>query len=442
MTEPTPPSQEAPTPSESPVESLAAAFPQVSQIQLIEVGTPPATLWLLGVLDGNSREHTHHLARAIIAHGSRLGLDLRPLLLTKEEAASLKDREKTLAALLTSPYEPWRVALDAEADEGLLLDPASIRHMITEQLLFIDQARRTTTIPRKQALTIAIDSLRNALGFTFALENEEFTGNLTHVPDKLEGRLPVVDNDLRLLPYLETLLLKPDLLSLLSGDHRVQRRELDRALQESQKLLEKLHRHLSTRLRTEDEQRRRRRWRTVTLATLAVLTITSITAYVIATRPMSPIQDMTAVRHRGGIKGTYFNGRNFEHRVGERIDRGINFRLRRRSPMKGVKRDHFTVRWQGYLYFEKSGSRQLCASADNGAKVYIRDRLFIDTWKLPRPARRCATVHVVKGWYPTKIEFLEGGGAARFRLSVGDNTRHQKTIPANHFCCTRSSKRP
>ena len=59
----------------------------------------------------------------------------------------------------------------------------------------------------------------------------------------------------------------------------------------------------------------------------------------------------------GGLKGSYFNGKNFENCMLCRIDKIIDFNWLRGSPCPGVNIDNFSIQWDGLI---KIGSTKFC----------------------------------------------------------------------------------
>ena len=133
-----------------------------------------------------------------------------------------------------------------------------------------------------------------------------------------------------------------------------------------------------------------------------------------------------------GLKGEYFRGRDF---AGEpnltRVDPRVAFRWDRGSPTddlvargelppeRGVGPDNFSVRWTGQLVPPVSGRYEIEVGADDGARLFIANRLVIDAWQTsPRLQSKSAFVELEAG-NPTDIRlgYFEDTRDAEVRLS-------------------------
>lgn len=83
-----------------------------------------------------------------------------------------------------------------------------------------------------------------------------------------------------------------------------------------------------------------------------------------------------------GLKGEYFNNKDLQGApVVIRTDAQLNFDWFTNSPVPQLPTDNFSVRWTGTLVPSVSGTYQLGARSDDGVRVFIDDKLFIDDWR-------------------------------------------------------------
>jgi hypothetical protein len=54
---------------------------------------------------------------------------------------------------------------------------------------------------------------------------------------------------------------------------------------------------------------------------------------------------------------------------------------------------------------------------DNGARLWVDDRLLIDQWQDPQIATFQADVTLSQGYHQVRLEYYDGGGSAAVRLS-------------------------
>lgn len=120
----------------------------------------------------------------------------------------------------------------------------------------------------------------------------------------------------------------------------------------------------------------------------------------------------------GGLRGEYFGGTNFEDLVATRIDPEINFVWSGRSPIHGLGKYNYSVRWKGEILPEVSGIYQLQTISDDGARVQIGDKWIINEWQPQLPTAGLATIRLEGGRkYPIVVEYFQAGGGASVQLN-------------------------
>ena len=91
-----------------------------------------------------------------------------------------------------------------------------------------------------------------------------------------------------------------------------------------------------------------------------------------------------------GLKATYFRGGNFEERVLERIDPQIDFFWLEDAPDPAVPKNHFSVRWEGWIKAPAPGDYEFLVASDDGIRLSLDGKRIIDDWHAHLP-----TSHVV-----------------------------------------------
>lgn len=110
-----------------------------------------------------------------------------------------------------------------------------------------------------------------------------------------------------------------------------------------------------------------------------------------------------------GLKGEYFNGRNFESRVFTRTDAQINFNWDRKPPAKGMASTDFSIRWTGRLLAEVSGTYSFSALVDDGIRFWVGNVKVIDAWGPHDHASVQGEVVLAAGQlYELKVEYFNG----------------------------------
>ena len=127
-----------------------------------------------------------------------------------------------------------------------------------------------------------------------------------------------------------------------------------------------------------------------------------------------------------GLKGSYWGGSNFGNKTTdqkendkmkvhfERTDAGVNFDFGKGTPDdEKFDPDMFSIRWEGSLLIEESGTYEFMIRTRNGARLYINDlwqKEFINAWvssgKEVREEK--VTIKLLGGRaYPLKVEFFK-----------------------------------
>ena len=133
-------------------------------------------------------------------------------------------------------------------------------------------------------------------------------------------------------------------------------------------------------------------------------------------RTPAPSTPQPSVQYHGPWQGEYFAGRDLSKTpVLVRTDEAINFDWKLGAPAPEIPADHFAVRWTGTFAFE-AGRHRFTTTTDDGVRVYVNDRLVIDSWR-PMRGTRIATVTLPEGNATIRVEYFEQTGAAMARLS-------------------------
>jgi hypothetical protein len=114
-------------------------------------------------------------------------------------------------------------------------------------------------------------------------------------------------------------------------------------------------------------------------------------------------------------KGEYFANRRL---AGEpalvRDDARVDFGWGAGAPAPGLPADKFSVRWTRQLYFA-AGAYRFSVEADDGARLWVDDRLVIDQWH-DGIGSYSADVNLAAGQHRVRMEMYEHTGDAKARL--------------------------
>ncbi len=81
------------------------------------------------------------------------------------------------------------------------------------------------------------------------------------------------------------------------------------------------------------------------------------------------------------------------------------------SPMPGMPRDFFSIRWTTQVHLEED-DYLFCAMSDDGARIWVDGTRVLDEWHPNNGVAYCGRQHVKTGNHDIKVEYYEEGGNA------------------------------
>ncbi|HEY5372375.1 MAG TPA: PA14 domain-containing protein, partial [Polyangiaceae bacterium] len=121
---------------------------------------------------------------------------------------------------------------------------------------------------------------------------------------------------------------------------------------------------------------------------------------------------------------------------GTRVDPNIDFDWDIGTPGVGtVGSDNFSVRWTGKISAPATDSYTLCASTDDGERVWLDNVLVINGWYDHSLAEICSNpINLVAGVnHDLRFEYYEAAGGAAARLAWYTPTLPAQVVPASAF---------
>jgi len=135
--------------------------------------------------------------------------------------------------------------------------------------------------------------------------------------------------------------------------------------------------------------------------------------------PTSAFFSSTGPVRQKGLKGEYFNNRDFKGTpVFTRIDPQVDFNWTDGTPDKRIRNDfNFAVRWTGELVAPATGDYALAGYGMSGFRIYLADKLLTRFESGHQPSKNSAQVTLQAGHaYPIRIEYYVMGGDAHMQL--------------------------
>jgi uncharacterized protein YraI len=116
------------------------------------------------------------------------------------------------------------------------------------------------------------------------------------------------------------------------------------------------------------------------------------------------------------FRGEYFNNMTLSGTPAfVRNDNEINFNWGGGSPGSGVGADMFSVRWSRDIVLD-AGRYRFTATADDGLRLWVNNRLLIDKWFDQAATPYSAEIDLPGGSVPIRMEYYEHVGGAEARL--------------------------
>jgi hypothetical protein len=118
----------------------------------------------------------------------------------------------------------------------------------------------------------------------------------------------------------------------------------------------------------------------------------------------------------GAFTACFYSGTAFNKLLLQRTDSQINFDWSWGSPFAGGPVDQFSARWEGDFAFN-TGNYRFNLTCDDGARLYIDDKLVLDRWTGNQPVTYDISVPLTAGTHRIRLEYYEGWGVASAKLS-------------------------
>jgi hypothetical protein len=126
-----------------------------------------------------------------------------------------------------------------------------------------------------------------------------------------------------------------------------------------------------------------------------------------------------------GLRGEYFNNTDLKGKPRvTRIDRKIDFDWQRHSPVQGIPKENFSVRWTGKLGpVPETGEYHLEVRSDDGCRLFLDGKPLIDDWTGHAEVITTVKVNLQAGrTYDFRLEYLQ--------LTYDDSCHFEWVLPS------------
>lgn len=149
-----------------------------------------------------------------------------------------------------------------------------------------------------------------------------------------------------------------------------------------------------------------------------------------APTPVTPTP--TPIAGGSGLRGDYFDNRDFTAFVATRVDPTIDFNWGNGAPA-GVPLgapDTFSVRWSGRVSAIEGGAYTFTTTSDDGVRLWVNNVQIINNWTDHAPTDNSGTIQLAAGQqYDIRLEYYENGGGSVARLAWARPGRSRQIIP-------------
>jgi len=122
-----------------------------------------------------------------------------------------------------------------------------------------------------------------------------------------------------------------------------------------------------------------------------------------------------------GLKAEYFANKDLQGApAATRVDEQINFDWFTNAPVPQLPLDNFSARWTGQITAPTSGTYELGVRADDAARLYLDDQLFLDGWRDGSAKTVKKPLEMKAGQaHKIRVEFYDRYAAATAKLLWG-----------------------
>ena len=140
-----------------------------------------------------------------------------------------------------------------------------------------------------------------------------------------------------------------------------------------------------------------------------------------------------------GLTGKYYNNDNFTNLLHTRVDSIIKFSWGKGKPYSDMKKNHFSITWEGYIYIPEDSDYTFSIAHDDEFKLVIDGTTIYDDTHWTGGSNNFRDVvpsqHLNEGYYSISIHFVEGVGGAYSKLawSNTNSISSREIIPTNNL---------
>ncbi|WP_225225866.1 PA14 domain-containing protein, partial [Komarekiella delphini-convector] len=142
----------------------------------------------------------------------------------------------------------------------------------------------------------------------------------------------------------------------------------------------------------------------------------------------------SALSSGNGLKGEYYDNKDFTNLKLTRTDAAVNFDWGSGSPAASVGADTFSVRWTGQVEAKYSETYTFYTTADDGVRLSVNGQQIINNFVNQRPTESSGTITLVAGQkYDIKMEYYEDRYEGVAKLAWSSSSQTKEIIPQSQL---------
>ncbi len=130
----------------------------------------------------------------------------------------------------------------------------------------------------------------------------------------------------------------------------------------------------------------------------------------------------------GGLKGSYFDNRDFTAWRYDQIDPVVDFNWGNNGPT-GLGSNTFSIRWTGKINIVRNDRYTFFLRIDDGGRLWIDDVQLIDKWFDQGATEYWAQAILAPGLHDVKVEYYENQGGASCEFRWASSTIAKQIVP-------------
>ncbi len=135
-----------------------------------------------------------------------------------------------------------------------------------------------------------------------------------------------------------------------------------------------------------------------------------------------------------GLLAHYYDNINLEEPAAvKKVNKDIDFAWADLSPHRNISGE-FSVRWQGRIKISKENNYTFTIETDEGARLFLDDKLVIDTWAQEnRALEHSGGVDLTEGFHRIMVEYYFNQSYADIKLLWSSGSNKRKIIKAKYL---------